>query len=207
MLNISFTTIDNEFFIKRCVDDGDTSLEDVQIANLSRSKIYDIPASFLQLRNLTVCLLGNNRIMSINSILCCKHLVKLDLHGNQIETLPDRDHWSNMGKLQVLLLHDNLLSLFSCAFKLSGCPSLVALTMYDNPICVKKFYRHQIVNSIWSLKLLDKHVIADCEVIEDLRTTAKFSALHSNLYLNYCAQPHSSHVGFKLNRIDNWCTR
>lgn len=81
-------------FTLRCVDDGDTSLEDVQIANLSRSKIYDIPASFLQLRNLTVCLLGNNRIMSINSILCCKHLVKLDLHGNQVSMYNSSKHCS-----------------------------------------------------------------------------------------------------------------
>jgi len=190
MLNTFPTTLDKEFLIKRCVEDdkGIENLEEVLIAKLCSLKICNISKDFSELSNLTVCLLGGNYITSIDGILCCRNLVKLDLHGNQIKQLPNKELWSNLEKLQVLLLHDNLLSSFSCAFNLSTCSSLVALTMFNNPICTKLFYRHQLVNAIWSLKLLDKHVIADCEVIEDLRVTPKFSAVNSNLYLNPCTQ-------------------
>ena len=56
------------------------------------------------------------------------------------------------------------------------------------------FFRHHVVNSIWSLKALDHHVIADDEIIEDAIFSKRFQALNPTLSVDLC--PKEVAVGF-----------
>lgn len=99
----------------------------------------------------------------------------------QITQLPDVDFWKRFKKLQLLNLHDNNMSTRQHVIGLSGCPNLYALTLNDTPLSLRGSYRHCIVNSLWSLKALDKYVIADEEIIEGFTLTPKFKKMTPNL--------------------------
>lgn len=58
--------------------------------------------------------------------------------------------------------------------------------MYDTPLSLKRNYRHHVVNSIWSLKALDHHVVSDEEIIEDAMFGGKFATQHNGFYVNLC---------------------
>lgn len=59
---------------------------------------------------------------------------------------------------------------------MSFCLSLTFLTLSDTPISVRRYYRHHVINTIWSLKALDRHVVSDEEIIEGARFGGRFSA-------------------------------
>nr|XP_033771860.1 leucine-rich repeat and IQ domain-containing protein 3 [Geotrypetes seraphini] len=136
--------------------------------------------------SLRICILPNNCITNIISLLkFCTRLVKLDLHGNQIQFLPGKEFWSEMGDLKLLYLHDNGIGKLANVESLSGCPSLTGLTLFDTPLSLNKNYRHIIVNSIWPLKALDNYVISDEEIIEHLYLDNNFKAFNPHLFLNF----------------------
>lgn len=110
-----------------------------------------------------------------------------------------------MKNLLVLNLHDNGIGKLSSIQPLSNCLKLVALTLYDTPLSLKPSYRsvsllriietrftlisccrHHIVNSIWTLKALDRHVIADDEIIEDASFSTRFRSLNPALHVDLC---------------------
>nr|BAC39958.1 unnamed protein product [Mus musculus] len=124
--------------------------------------------------SLRVCIFSNNFLTDIQPLQSCKKLIKLDLHGNQIKTLPDKNFWSGLKNLKLLYLHDNGFSKLKNICVLSGCVSLIGLTMFDCPVSLKKGYRHVLVNSIWPLKALDHHVISDEEIIQNWRLPERF---------------------------------
>ncbi|XP_054547244.1 leucine-rich repeat and IQ domain-containing protein 3 isoform X2 [Talpa occidentalis] len=86
--------------------------------------------SFISLR---VCIFSNNFITDIHPLQGCIKLVKLDLHGNQIKSLPDTTFWSRLKNLKLLYLHDNGFVKLRNICTLSACPNLIALTMFDCP--------------------------------------------------------------------------
>lgn len=110
----------------------------------------------------------------------------------QLSTLPGMSFWSNLHKLKFLLLNDNPLGMFEDITSLSPCSRLVALTLYDTPISLKKNYRHHVVNSVFSLKALDHHIIADEEIIEDAVMAGKFGAIDNAFKIDLCT--HSPEV-------------
>ncbi|XP_036613696.1 leucine-rich repeat and IQ domain-containing protein 3 [Trichosurus vulpecula] len=132
--------------------------------------------------SLRICILSKNFIIDMSPLGSCTKLVKLDLHSNQIRIVPDKDFWGEMKELKLLYLHDNSFVKLKNVCSLSGCPNLIALTLYDCPVNLKKGYRHVVVNSIWSLKILDHYVISDEEVIENWPLPERFKALNRRLF-------------------------
>ncbi|KAK6196198.1 hypothetical protein SNE40_001468 [Patella caerulea] len=138
--------------------------------------------------NVTICILHNNFLTKIDGLGACRHLIKLDLHGNQLAYLPGMPFWSGLRKLRSLILHDNPLARFDILHDLSVCPKLTILTLYDSPLYLKKNYRHHVVNSIWTLKALDNYIISDEEIIEDAVFGPRFAAMAPQFRLNLCPQ-------------------
>ncbi|XP_044158308.1 leucine-rich repeat and IQ domain-containing protein 3 [Bufo gargarizans] len=133
---------------------------------------------------LRACSLANNYITDITALRNCAQIVTLDLHGNQIQNLPGQEFWRPLKNLKLLYLHDNRIRSVDNVESLSSCPSLAGLTLYDTPLSLQKSYRHIVVNSIWSLKALDKFVVSDEEIIEDWSLQGKFKALSPDLRIN-----------------------
>ncbi|XP_012298170.2 leucine-rich repeat and IQ domain-containing protein 3 isoform X2 [Aotus nancymaae] len=136
--------------------------------------------------SLRVCIFSNNFLTDIHPLQSCIKLIKLDLHGNQIKSLPDTKFWSGLKNLKLLYLHDNGFAKLKNICVLSACPSLIALTMFDCPVSLKKGYRHVLVNSIWPLKALDHHVISDEEIIQYWHLPERFKACNHRLFFNFC---------------------
>ncbi|XP_053325683.1 leucine-rich repeat and IQ domain-containing protein 3 [Spea bombifrons] len=158
-------------------------LEDLLLLRLNKLLLKDV--NLIQsCVSLTVCTLSNNYLTDISALRSCSRLVKLDLHGNQIQTLPDHQFWRELKELNLLYLHDNQFRSAKDVESLSFCPKLTGLTLFDTPFSLQKRYRHVVVNSIWSLKALDDHVISDEEIIEDWSVPERFQALNPNLRVN-----------------------
>ncbi|XP_076436491.1 uncharacterized protein LOC143276007 isoform X3 [Babylonia areolata] len=153
-----------------------------RLVGLHLRKLGDIPLC----SSLQICILANNFLTKIDALSSCQQLVKLDLHGNQLTAIPGPSFWSAMRKLRALHLHDNPLGKFDTLQSLSASPILAILTLYDTPLYLKKNYRHHVVNSIWTLKALDHHVISDEEIIEDAFFGGHFSAKSPSFKLDLC---------------------
>ncbi|KAL1772244.1 leucine-rich repeat and IQ domain-containing protein 3 [Sigmodon hispidus] len=136
--------------------------------------------------SLRVCIFSNNFITDIQPLQSCIKLIKLDLHGNQIRTLPDRNFWGGLKNLKLLYLHDNGFAKLKNICVLAACVSLIGLTMFDCPVSLKKGYRHVLVNSIWPLKALDHHVISDEEIIQNWNLPERFKTFNHRLFFNLC---------------------
>ncbi|CAF4388392.1 unnamed protein product, partial [Adineta steineri] len=128
---------------------------DIFILSLSKLKLNSI-SDIVQFQYIQICDLSSNFIEKIDDLLMnCRQLIKLDLHSNRINKLPNEELWKEMLQLKILYLHDNLLSSYDDIKSLSNTPNLEVLTLYDTPISLKKNYRHHVVNSVWTLKALD----------------------------------------------------
>ncbi|CAL1544608.1 unnamed protein product [Lymnaea stagnalis] len=138
--------------------------------------------------NLTICLLANNFIAKFDSLRNCRQLIKLDLHSNQVSSIPGSSFWSVLRKLHTLYLHDNPLGHFETLQILGSSPCLSILTLHDTPLSLKKNYRHHVVNSILTLKALDHHVISDEEIIEDAVFSGRFTSLGPSFKIDLCPE-------------------
>ncbi len=107
----------------------------------------------------------------------------------KLTELPDSYFWLGMKHLQVLFLHSNPLSDIETFKFLGSCPALEILTLYDTPLSLKENYRHHAVNSIFTLKALDKYVVSDEEIIEEAEFKNRFSTLNKNLKINLTIPP------------------
>ncbi|KAG9270110.1 leucine-rich repeat and IQ domain-containing protein 3 isoform X1 [Astyanax mexicanus] len=158
-------------------------LKDILLVNLSGLLLKNLD-QIGSCKALKICILANNFLTKIDPLIECVSLVKLDLKGNQITHLPSASFWSNLKDLQLLNLHDNTIADRSNISALSGCPRLTALTLYDTPLSLKRNYRHCVVNSLWSLKALDHHVISDQEIVENWCLHPKFKTMASHFSVN-----------------------
>ncbi|XP_069498012.1 leucine-rich repeat and IQ domain-containing protein 3 [Ambystoma mexicanum] len=159
-------------------------LQDLVLVQLSKLFLKDV--DYLQYCTaIQICILANNYITGISALRACTQLIKLDLHGNQIQLLPDNEFWSELRELKLLYLHDNGICKLKHVQVLASCPSLTGLTLFDTPVSLKKRYRHIVVNSILSLKALDNYVISDAEIIEDCNLPARFEPLNPHLFLSF----------------------
>ncbi|KAL6091925.1 hypothetical protein STEG23_025883, partial [Scotinomys teguina] len=136
--------------------------------------------------SLRVGIFSNNFITDIQPLENCIKLIKLDLHGNQIKTLPNRSFWGGLKNLKLLYLHDNSFAKLKKICVLDACASLIGLTMFDCPVSLKKGYRHVLVNSIWPLKVLDHHIISDEEIIQNWHLPERFKTFNHRLLFNLC---------------------
>ena len=138
-------------------DDGETdcasgsvgrpagSPADIHLVKLAGVRLADLGQIRL-LTGLRVCLLPGNYLTGFAALAHCPHLVRLDLHGNQIAGLPGPDFWRRLPALRVLHLHDNGLGRLEGLQALAEARSLQVLTLYDTPVSLKKTYRHHVVN-------------------------------------------------------------
>lgn len=115
--------------------------------------------------------------------------------------------WARLQKLRILLCHDNPIGRVETIHSLNACGNLQCLTLFDSPLSLKvsniascylsritqdktflkKNYRHHVVNTVWSLKALDHHVISDEEIIEDaVFKSTRFSALQKQFEVDIC---------------------
>ena len=94
----------------------------------------------------------------------------------QITQLPESSFWKGLKRLRILYLHDNPVSQFSSINGLAACSSLTILTLFDTPLSLKFHYRHHVVNTIWSLQVLDHYIVSDNEIIEGAKFVGKFAA-------------------------------
>uniref|UniRef100_A0A4W4FUL8 Leucine-rich repeats and IQ motif containing 3 n=1 Tax=Electrophorus electricus TaxID=8005 RepID=A0A4W4FUL8_ELEEL len=173
-----------------------TDLQEVVLVTLSSLMLKSLD-QLGGCKALRICILADNFLTRIDPLVECVHLVKLDLRGNQvgmfcvlcqIVCLPGSSFWSNLKDLQVLNLHDNNMVSKKNITGLSGCPRLSALTLYDTPLSLKVSYRHCVINSIWTLKALDNHVISDEEIMEDWHLPSKFRAKAPQFCVNLYPQ-------------------
>ncbi|CAI9569064.1 unnamed protein product [Staurois parvus] len=163
-------------------------LEELVVVHLVKLLLKEV--NLLQYcTSLKFCTLADNYITDIRALQPCVHLVKLDLHGNQIQNLPGMEFWRHLKDLKLLYLHNNRIGNVRNVEFLSTCPALLGLTLYDTPLSLQKNYRHIVVNSIWSLKALDHFVISDEEIIEDWTLHGGFKALSPDLQLNMLLAP------------------
>ncbi|XP_073499998.1 leucine-rich repeat and IQ domain-containing protein 3 [Phyllobates terribilis] len=160
-----------------------TELQKLVILNLSKQLLKEVEVldSCSALRS---CTLANNYLIDIAALRNCVQIVTLDLHGNQIQNLPDQEFWRQLKSLKLLYLHDNRIRSADNIESLSSCPNLAGVTLYDTPLSLQKSYRHIVVNSIWSLKALDNFVVSDEEIIEDWKLGGRFKALSPELHIN-----------------------
>ncbi|XP_015274495.1 PREDICTED: leucine-rich repeat and IQ domain-containing protein 3 [Gekko japonicus] len=164
------------------------TVEDIVMVQLCARYLKDV--GYLQYcYSLKICILSGNFISNIDALESCTHLIKLDLHSNQMEDLPGPVFWGNMKNLSLLYLHDNTISNLENVHSLSFCPNLIALTLFNTPLSLKIAYRHIVVNSIISLKSLDYYVISDEEIIESWRLPEKYKPFTLNFFVNICPLP------------------
>ncbi|XP_072537410.1 uncharacterized protein lrriq3 [Salminus brasiliensis] len=164
-------------------EDEASNLQDILLVRLSGLLLKNLD-QLGSCKALKICILADNFLTRIDPLAECVHLVKLDLKGNQISHLPSASFWSNLKDLRLLNLHDNNIADRSSISALSGCLRLTALTLYDTPLSLKRNYRHCVVNSIWSLKALDNHVISDEEIVESWHLPPKFKTMASSFCVN-----------------------
>lgn len=125
-------------------------------------------------------------VSSLDPLISCPLLLKLDLSRNSLETLPGSKFWAQFQFLRILHLHENVVGgdgtgLNECVNGLANSNQLQVLTLYDNPIAQEPGYRHHIVNLIWSLRALDYHIVSDSEIIEGANFPGRFAPLSPQL--------------------------
>lgn len=184
-----FVDIKPEFLRNNCQneEDGDKEMDELRVLWLDNLHIRSLGIIGNWCPNLVVCILAKNHLKSIIALHGCFHLIKLDIHGNQLVSIPDKEFWSKMHHLEFLYLHDNPIASVDTVTRLAVCPKLTALTMYDTPLSLLDKYRHFVVNMLSVLKALDHYVVADQEIIEDLKTTERFAAFRLPLKIHLCS--------------------
>ncbi|XP_042190990.1 leucine-rich repeat and IQ domain-containing protein 3 isoform X2 [Callorhinchus milii] len=180
----------------------DKNLENIVMVRLTGQSLINM--EYLKYCTaLKICIMPKCSITDIDALASCPRLLKLDLHGNHINLLPDQPFWAEMKCLHLLYLHDNIISSLKNIRFLSCCPNLIALTMFDTPLSLKRKYRHYVVNNIISLKALDNFVIADEEIIEDWPRNNTFQALTPRFFVNLSRTKKCSTFHEEMKQIKN----
>ena len=102
--------------------------------------------------------LKNNAIAEIDITLGFTNLRKLDLSTNFIANSGSKDLWATMPRLQILYLHDNLLESWDSFSSLTALPSILHLTLFNNPCIHTPDYRKTMIASLHTLLALDFHI-------------------------------------------------
>ena len=77
-----------------------------------------------------VCILSNNYLTTIDPVIInCPQLIKIDVHSNQIRTLPDALFFARMPHLIVANFHDNSFTALDNLLKLGHAASLQVMVV------------------------------------------------------------------------------
>ena len=113
-----------------------------------------------------VILLSGNSITDLSPFSICPRLRLLDVSFNKLQRLPDEEIWSRFKSLEYLYLNDNDLQPLS-VLGLSAAPSVIALTLYNNPLALHQYYRQFAANLMQSCQLVDNNIVVDEELVEN----------------------------------------
>lgn len=86
-----------------------------------------------------------------------------------------------MASLRILYLHDNNIKKWDQMYKLEGLQNIIHITLFGNPCTLHEGYRPHMVNSIPTLKALDKCIITDEERIEGCERQSMYWEMHNNV--------------------------
>lgn len=149
--------------------------ENVNACNDSRAvavvleRVTEMPGT-IDISLLEVLLLRGNNIADFGPLRSCPRLKYLDLSFNRIRSMPPRSFFcwgQGPAKLRTLLLDHNFLSNWeTLRSSIEAANRLSILTLAENPIAKFAGYRTAIVNIAPALQLLDRHPIADEELVE-----------------------------------------
>jgi hypothetical protein len=157
---------DERFFSLKALQQqsGREDLSHVGYIELTSLAIKGI-SGIQQCRNLTICILGCNSIASVQPLMDCHHLQKIDLHQNWISVLPAPERWRQLLALRMLCLHENRIDALAHLSAPSGCPKLAIMTAFGNPTALMRDYRTTIVRALArSLLVLDDVGVSDEEL-------------------------------------------
>uniref|UniRef100_K3WV41 U2A'/phosphoprotein 32 family A C-terminal domain-containing protein n=1 Tax=Globisporangium ultimum (strain ATCC 200006 / CBS 805.95 / DAOM BR144) TaxID=431595 RepID=K3WV41_GLOUD len=120
-------------------------------------------AHFEPFVNLEVLWINENEIEALNGLSTCVRIKYLYAQNNRIRTL-DGSSLLHFTFLKELRLYDNKLKdLHGTLAILSKLHHLEDLDLFGNPVCEEGQYRLQVIHTIPSLVILDRHVITDEE--------------------------------------------
>jgi Leucine-rich repeat (LRR) protein len=131
-----------------------------------------------------------------------KNLKKIDLSDNQLEILPSPQVFEGLENLQFLYMHNNKLAKWQDLHSLTALPSIMHITLFNNPVCQIPGYRHFLVNSIPCLRALDNFVITDEERIEDASFGYRFRGLNEFMKLHIPDYTHERSAENHLFNLD-----
>ena len=158
---------------------GRVSLHGIRAVALINKKISGFVQQLTNAVGVMVLILKGNRLQmhDLNALQGFDHLRWVDLSGNQIKELPRAEVWQQLTELQVLYLHENLLSDWDSVRPLEVLPRVLHITLFNNPIVHLLGYRHYMVSEIQSLLVLDFYVVTDEERITDVSYSQHFKTL------------------------------
>ena len=129
-------------------------LNRIKFLNLQNIPIFEIGDLDL-CYNIKILNLSSNYLINIEPLAVCKQLMRLDLQKNQLKELPGGEFWLGLSNLKILYLHNNQISQIENLKFLKYSQKLEILTLFDTPVSLKKNYRHHVVNSIATLKVIE----------------------------------------------------
>lgn len=158
---------------------GRASLQTAQALALINKKLAGCVQQLTAAAGLLVLILKGNRlqIADLNALPGLAHLRWVDLSGNQIRELPKAEVWEQLTELQILYLHENLLSDWDSIRPLELLPRILHITLFNNPIVHLLGYRHYMVSELQTLLVLDFYVVTDEERLTDVSYSAHFKTL------------------------------
>ena len=158
---------------------GRASLQTAQALALINKKLAGCVQQLTAAAGLLVLILKGNRlqITDLNALPGLTHLRWVDLSGNQIRELPKAEVWEQLTELQILYLHENLLSDWDSIRPLELLPRILHITLFNNPIVHLLGYRHYMVSELQTLLVLDFYVVTDEERLTDVSYSTHFKTL------------------------------
>ncbi|CAK8996568.1 Leucine-rich repeat and IQ domain-containing protein 3 (Leucine-rich repeat-containing protein 44) [Durusdinium trenchii] len=139
----------------------------VRVIDLADCDLYDedlFQFTCGVLPNLTVLKLSGNRLNQLPGLHTCRDLQVLDVSRNKMTQLPTGEAlWGLLQRLEVVMLHDNLLCDVSSLHALALCERLRHLTIRGNPLARRDHFRLEVVRRVPQLVALDSSVVCDSE--------------------------------------------
>lgn len=142
------------------------SVEEVSVLDVHASGLTDCSA-ITPFSRAEIAFLHFNPLRTLDGLAGCRRLVKLDIAGCGLETLPTSAVWRCMPQLRLLYAHDNRVTSWEGVSALAVLSQLELLTLHGNPISRHFQYRHFVVNRLLSLLALDNYLVSDFERIQD----------------------------------------
>ncbi|OAF67159.1 hypothetical protein A3Q56_05114 [Intoshia linei] len=139
---------------------------------------------FSKFNDLRFLILSNCNLSHVSFLQYCQKLEFLDVSNNQITTFGNATVWKNLNSLTMLYASANAITTFEAIHALKFTNTIKYLCLTQNLITFHPYYRHFVINSIFSLLALDSFVIADQEIIEYLAEDKNYSIDYNKYFID-----------------------